>query len=142
MKYIDTEMAYHYAKELEMDAMFDGTSKQNLARAYLQLLDDHRYTVDKLTGQVAQLHELARLQAARLVSERLPMNDTAQLYTSEQQTAHREVEFLSKSAETIKWLESTNLLIHQVPSYTDEFRERMSQMIGHAIECIKKCNQP
>lgn len=69
MKHIDTEMAYHYAKELEMDAMFDGTSKQNLARAYLQLLDDHRYTVDKLTGQVAKLHELARLQAARLLDD-------------------------------------------------------------------------
>lgn len=37
MKHIDTELAYHYAKELEMDAMFDGTSKQNLARAYLAL---------------------------------------------------------------------------------------------------------
>ena len=83
MKYIDTEMAYHYAKELEMDAMFDGTSKQNLARAYLQLLEEYRYSQEKLTGQIARLHDLARLQAARLVSERLPMNGTPYLYESE-----------------------------------------------------------
>lgn len=69
MKHIDTEMAYHYAKELEMDVMFDGTSKQNLARAYLQLLEDYRYSHEKLTGQIARLHELTRLQAARLVDK-------------------------------------------------------------------------
>lgn len=69
MKHIDTEMAYHYAKELEMDAMFDGTSKQNLARAYLQLLEDYRYSHEKLTGQVAKLHELTRLQAARILDK-------------------------------------------------------------------------
>lgn len=69
MKPIDTEMAYHYAKELEMDTMFDGTSKQNLARAYLQLLEEYRYSHEKLTGQIARLHELNRLQAARLVDK-------------------------------------------------------------------------
>ena len=69
MKPIDTEMAYHYAKELEMDTMFDGTSKQNLARAYLQLLEEYRYSHEKLTGQIARLHELTRLQAARLVDK-------------------------------------------------------------------------
>ena len=39
MSNIDFEKAYWYAKELEIDAMFDTTSKQNLARAYLALLD-------------------------------------------------------------------------------------------------------
>ena len=37
MSDIDFEKAYYYAKELEMDVMFDKTSKQNLARAYLAL---------------------------------------------------------------------------------------------------------
>ena len=69
MKQIDKEMAYHYAKELEMDAMFDGTSKQNLARAYLQLLEDYRYSHEKLTGQITRLHELTRLQAARILDK-------------------------------------------------------------------------
>lgn len=69
MKQIDKEMAYHYAKELEMDAMFDGTSKQNLARAYLQLLEEYRYSHEKLTGQIARLHELTRLQAARILDK-------------------------------------------------------------------------
>ena len=68
-KPLDREMAYHYAKELEMDAMFDGTSKQNLARAYIQLLEDYRYSHEKLTGQIARLHELTRLQAARILDK-------------------------------------------------------------------------
>ena len=69
MKPIDREMAYHYAKELEMDAMFDGTSKQNLARAYIQLLEDYRYNQEKLTGQIARLYEITRLQAARILDK-------------------------------------------------------------------------
>ncbi len=39
MSNIDFEKAYYYAKELEMDTMFNDTSKQNLARAYLEVLE-------------------------------------------------------------------------------------------------------